>query len=385
MSSHASRIAAVEDEPFVEQLRHLALHTTDLTGVDCSHAEHYPTDAQLTELRRQVTDLVNGADTPSHRKAEGYGLLIALHDQERAGLDTALDRHVSALSEIREGIVDLSGLSPYELFDTVPIRASRCLSVGRAMISTISGSTWLPQHLYIKERTPGSAAFEEFVDGAQIPLSRAPLETELLVRRRTVALVPDPVEDKRTYKAIVHVAQTLAYLAAPITVRGRTVGMLHADRPEDPASLTDDDLQLFAAFAECVSIAFESAYLQQRMKRQIELASTTFSDVASMVDDSGRTPAWTRPVREQRANQHFGVDHGRTAALTAREREVLDHLSTGATNLQIAHSLVVSEATIKSHLKQISRKLDTPSRAAAVAAYARMTDRPKGIGPWAST
>ena len=53
------------------------------------------------------------------------------------------------------------------------------------------------------------------------------------------------------------------------------------------------------------------------------------------------------------------------ARLTAREREVLDLVATGATNAAVAEALVVSSATVKKHLDNIYAKLGTGSRAAA--------------------
>jgi DNA-binding NarL/FixJ family response regulator len=55
--------------------------------------------------------------------------------------------------------------------------------------------------------------------------------------------------------------------------------------------------------------------------------------------------------------------------LTLREREVLDLMATGATNIQIAQALVVSEGTVKSHVKRILRKLHVANRSEAVARY----------------
>ena len=58
--------------------------------------------------------------------------------------------------------------------------------------------------------------------------------------------------------------------------------------------------------------------------------------------------------------------------LTAREWEVLDLLSEGKTTDQIADTLVLSRETVRSHVKNILRKLDARSREEAVAIAERM-------------
>lgn len=55
------------------------------------------------------------------------------------------------------------------------------------------------------------------------------------------------------------------------------------------------------------------------------------------------------------------------AALTPREREVMELLVQGLPNKGIAHRMVISENTVKRYLKSIFEKLDVDSRAAAVA------------------
>lgn len=52
--------------------------------------------------------------------------------------------------------------------------------------------------------------------------------------------------------------------------------------------------------------------------------------------------------------------------LTPREQEVLTLVATGATNSEIADSLFVSEATVKTHLVHVFEKLDVTSRGQAV-------------------
>lgn len=52
--------------------------------------------------------------------------------------------------------------------------------------------------------------------------------------------------------------------------------------------------------------------------------------------------------------------------LTDRETEVLRLLSTGSTNREIARTLFVAEATVKSHIAHICTKLGVDSRSKAV-------------------
>jgi len=53
-------------------------------------------------------------------------------------------------------------------------------------------------------------------------------------------------------------------------------------------------------------------------------------------------------------------------ALTAREREVLDLVGQGLRNPEIARKLVISEATVKTHINNLFAKADLHSRADAV-------------------
>jgi two-component system, NarL family, response regulator LiaR len=67
--------------------------------------------------------------------------------------------------------------------------------------------------------------------------------------------------------------------------------------------------------------------------------------------------------------------------LTPREWEVIDLLDEGKTTDQIADSLVVSGETVRSHVKNILRKLDVGSRDEAVAVARRMPGGPSEDGP----
>jgi DNA-binding NarL/FixJ family response regulator len=55
--------------------------------------------------------------------------------------------------------------------------------------------------------------------------------------------------------------------------------------------------------------------------------------------------------------------------LTPREREVLSLIVSGQSNGAIAGRLVISEGTVKSHVKQILRKTGAANRSEAIARY----------------
>jgi DNA-binding NarL/FixJ family response regulator len=84
--------------------------------------------------------------------------------------------------------------------------------------------------------------------------------------------------------------------------------------------------------------------------------------------DALLAPAVTRSVIERLAAQ---PTPDRTATerleeLTPREREVLELMSNGLSNSEIAHAFVIEESTVKTHVKRILMKLRLRDRVQAV-------------------
>jgi DNA-binding NarL/FixJ family response regulator len=86
--------------------------------------------------------------------------------------------------------------------------------------------------------------------------------------------------------------------------------------------------------------------------------------------DAWLDPAVTERVLATYRSAAPTSDDGAAAArideLTPRERDVLRLIGRGASNTEIAESLFVSEATVKSHIGHIFTKLDLRDRAAAI-------------------
>jgi DNA-binding CsgD family transcriptional regulator len=388
MVSRPTMVSSAEDSTVVERAAaavaaaadHLALPPPDLPPPDLP-----PTAlaSQLDVLRQRLEQRIALSAEPRDDSAATAELLISILMSRCELLDHDLSRRVRSLSEIRNALGHLRGLPPREMIDAAPVVLSRELAFARTMISTVRGSVWLPQHLHIEDGAadPKSGPFLSYVDGAHIQLADAPLETEL-VRKRCGAFVPSPADDKRTFKEIVEVSGCFGYVAAPIIVQGRAIGMLHADRPEPNGLVTMDHLEQLEAFAECLAVAFESAVLQEKAAQQRVEVDNLCANVDELLSGSARSALWSPSgaTPGQRRDAYYRRDQPAVPCLTSREREIMSHVATGATNGQIARCLVISEGTVKSHLKHIAKKLKTSSRAAAVAVYAGVATADAG-GP----
>jgi DNA-binding NarL/FixJ family response regulator len=84
--------------------------------------------------------------------------------------------------------------------------------------------------------------------------------------------------------------------------------------------------------------------------------------------DSLLSPSVTSRVIARMARQPAPAAAGdpRVAALTQREREVLDLVAQGLSNSEIAAVLVIEESTVKTHTKRILAKLEVRDRVQAV-------------------
>ncbi|WP_026909911.1 LuxR C-terminal-related transcriptional regulator [Patulibacter minatonensis] len=338
--------------------------------------------ATLTGLSAEIGEQFTAIDLDPPRAADLCELLVEVGElqsdlrEHTLGLRfQTLDRIHGALARIRQEE------SSAALIDAAPAELCAACGFDRAMISRVRGSTWVPHtlHLVADEEHEVNVALKAFLAGAEIPLVTSMLEAEL-VRRRAPALIHDAQEDARTFRPLIEVAETRAYVVAPIVTTGPVIGFLHADTFSSGRPLTSHDRDNIQTFAEGFGLIFERAVLVERLALQHERIGKAFADTESMIGElcaaqvqlarqapdaatTSATPASMLTAPEARIN----------SVLTPREREVLGLLASGATNVQIANQLVVSESTVKSHVKHILRKLRASNRAEAVSRYLRLT------------
>jgi DNA-binding CsgD family transcriptional regulator len=343
-------------------------------------------DLALAVAREQLEDRLS-RDAASWSRdvlVEACDLLRSVDDLQRIREEAALRDRVAELARIQHAVDELSGLDTDEAVRRAPIVLCESCDVGRGMISAVVGSIWVPRHLHI---TPGhdehADSFQAYVANARIPLAHTLVEAEL-VRRRVAGLVDDATGNERTFKPIVEAGQSSAYVVAPIMSRGRAIGLLHADRHDADSRVTDHDRDRLAAFASCFGLLHEQTLLRDRLASQRQRSRSAFADAetamlqleqdAVRLDDALRSAAEVADV-PARLEVAGAAAQRVQELLTSREREVLGLMTEGATNTRIAEQLVIAEGTVKSHVKNILRKLRAPTRSAAVARYAHLTRR----------
>jgi LuxR family transcriptional regulator, regulator of acetate metabolism len=198
--------------------------------------------------------------------------------------------------------------------------------------------------------------------GSRPRLDHMLLESEV-VRRRRPLIVLDPENDPRAYKPLIRATMTQSYIAAPVMPGGHVIAMLHVDRYVTGENVTEEDAEILWTFAEGFGYAYERMRLLSRLRRH-----------AAELAQVGGMPVMAPPVVGSLPGVERPVIDVADSPLTAREREVIELVSAGATNQEIANALVISESTVKSHVKHILRKLGAANRAEAVSRHLAMGD-----------
>jgi LuxR family transcriptional regulator, regulator of acetate metabolism len=287
--------------------------------------------------------------------------LLAL---ERELIELDYVRRSDALERVREAVRRLGEVgSPQGILDRAADELGASSQFDRILISGLDGPRLEPRGLWSAAPHDADAELE--------PLRRAairldyPLVEHDVATRQTAELVDVERAGRRACAPLVQALGWRSYVVAALSVRGNAVGLLHADATASGRQLDALDREIAVQFADGLAGVFERAALRETLQRHHDELQ---SAVRWM---SARVGQLASEAGEPSADLGAGVDPGLLDALTPREREVLQLLARGLTNLAIANALVVREGTVKYHVKNILRKLGATSRADAVSRYVR--------------
>jgi DNA-binding CsgD family transcriptional regulator len=367
----------------VESLQASSWDADELADLECQPSTDLRTlDGQLTILAGMMRELLrdSGHELGREHVVELSETLHAVHQVRFSIHDLLGHERLRRMDQLDRELTRLRRITDQ---DELLVKVCESAAVGggfdRVMLSRVDEGTWAPWRSFAVQFGPAEQAFADWIRQVpRIELSHMLLESEV-VRRREPAIVTDASVDSRVYQPLAKAAQQASYVVAPLIAGDRVVGLLHADnRGHDVVELDRDIVWFYAiGFAQI----FERAVLLGRLRDQraevlrvMQTVETVLSDLASSEIDLAtreETNALTvsRPVRPVAAERAQVLE----ALLTSRELEVLTLMATGATNDRIAQRLVIAVGTVKSHVKQILRKLRVENRAEAISQYLRLT------------
>ena len=303
------------------------------------------------------------------------GLVAELQQLSAALYDHELSLRTRRLADCSAGLARLRSLpTSRDLVDIVCEELVRRCGFGRVVLSRIDDGVWKPWMAHFSDQEEAEDWFAPWVDKG-IPLGDLSLEATIIRERRPAIVYDTSAPSDATIHPIIFDGRSNSYVAAPILPGGDVVGFLHADYGPTNRRVDDVDRDVLWAFAEGFGKIYERTVMLERLRAQRDHVRSTWAATERMMDelcDSGIDLARHPDAGSIVARSAVSALSGGSAALdelTAREREVLELMVVGATNGAIAEQLVITEGTVKSHVKHILRKLGAVNRSQAIARY----------------
>jgi DNA-binding CsgD family transcriptional regulator len=288
-----------------------------------------------------------------------------------------LRQRLEALERVQVSLARLRELGPVsEILRHAAAELSDSSGLDRVMVSQVKEAALVPVHAHFRDDPEGARAAVEALRDEPLALEYPVPEAELMRRRRATIVVSS---SNRRARPPLPVADGLSYVAAPIVLDGAAIGFVHgAYAGRDVEELDRDAVWVIAdGFAQ----VFERAVLRRRVREQRpqlrDLVAWTDAMAADLSEGAIALEVESEPAAvaaRPAALPGSDVDGSRLAdLLTRRELDVLRLMARGDSNKAIATELVVSEGTVKFHVKNILRKLRASNRVEAASRYLQLS------------
>lgn len=240
----------------------------------------------------------------------------------------------------------------------------------RAVLSRVECRAWKPLMIHDRADNGSGSWFNEWINQT-VPLVSGAPEAEMLSKRRP-SLVYDTSHAPVYRPLIVQAGHSKSYVLAPLMHGADVVGFLHADHHPLARRVDESDRDVLWAFTDGFSHIYERTVLLERLRAQRDSVRDLFFGAVDRIDDLCESG-----IEAARHDDDLpeGAHAASTLNLTDREAEVFELMVTGATNQAIADKLVITEGTVKSHVKHILRKSGAVNRAQAIAWSLQKRDR----------
>jgi DNA-binding CsgD family transcriptional regulator len=305
--------------------------------------------ARLCEVAIELQDIRS-----DHRQAVNDERLHMLTTSQEVGARLSPTAGVKALLErVATTMCDLPGLERFMVFQ-------REGGVLRAAATVFAGHD---------EWAKDCQAFS-----ASTRYDLAPKNPEaLIIRRRSPAIITDALNDPDAFQPIVQKMDAANYVGAPVIAYGEVVATIHGDAYFTDRPVDEVDRDVIASFAASLGPILERAILIEQLQFQQRVAEQLARSASGVLGGLGGDI----PLLESDQPAAKAPWQSRSEVvsdLTRREYEVLQLMTKGATNREIATTIFLSEETVKSHVKRILQKFGVANRGQAVATYLESLD-----------
>jgi DNA-binding CsgD family transcriptional regulator len=282
---------------------------------------------------------------------------------------------------VRAALGRLRELGPVsEILRRGAAELSESCGLDRVLLSRIQEAQLLPVQAFFRDDPDGAEQAVEGLREQPLALEYPVIETELM-RRRRATIVPTASSNPRVQRPPIPVAEGLSYVAAPVVLDGAAIGFFHGAYAERHVESLERDAVW--AFADGFAQVFERAVLRRRVREQRrqlrELVAWTDAMAADLSEGAIELEVESEPAAtavRPAALPAAGADASHLGdLLTRRELDVLRLMARGDSNKAIATELVVSEGTVKFHVKNILRKLSAANRVEAASRYMELMRR----------
>jgi LuxR family transcriptional regulator, regulator of acetate metabolism len=341
-------------------------------------ADFHTAHREVEEALRSVVDELRDGHPG---RADLWSTLIELHQVQRELVEQRLVQRLEALERVRAALGRLRELGPVsEILRRAPAELADSSGLDRVLLSQVKESRLLPVHAHFRDDPDGAERAVEALRETPLALEYPVIETELM-RRRRATIVRHAAGNPRVRNPPLPVAEGVSYVAAPVILDGGAIGFFHGAYADRQVESLERDAAW--AFADGFAAVFERAVMRRRVREQRrqlrELVAWTDAMAADLSEGAIELEVQSEPAAaavRPTALPPADADSTRLGdLLTRRELDVLRLMARGDSNKAIATELVVSEGTVKFHVKNILRKLRAANRVEAASRYMQLTGR----------
>lgn len=350
--------------------------------------------AALSEVWRLVVDALQGDDHAVDRvfADDLWDLLHRIQGTQSALRESRTRQREQAMRLVSGALDKLSGATSPDQLTALGVEALCEVGFDRAIAGDVRESVWHTRAMCVRGDPEWAAEIVAVAAANPRRLLSGLVEAEA-ARRRSAIVVTNVQSESHVHRQIAEASLARSYVTSPVLVEGRVVGLLHADCYFQRRNVDDFDRDVLSTFATGYGYALHRTMLQTRLAALRESVARLTGELTAAVDtavtgcehdDHGPDVCLLAPQdvdHRGRGARGGGPTRARPApqrgpALSPRELDVLRLMAAGDTNSRIATRLVLSEGTVKTHVRSVLRKLGAANRAEAVTRWLSGTGRP---------